>query len=510
MHCWFVWVKAYCFVNLISQWRASKIMYRSGIFVLISFCLLKVTSLAQPAWLGNSLYSHFKFPQSYYANKKGNLTTETDRFGEADKALRLDGGIFETNNARFFGRVGKYTVSFWMKRDAGSGYAYLITKAAWASNQFGIIDNIAGKGRLYLFSSPMESGGVFTPSLPSEKWVHVCVVWEESYVAVYFDGQMVVENENFRYPTSFSVETIHIGATLKNSSQFIHSFKGSIDDLRIYRSALSPTHISQLFMYEEATPRRRDRLSFSDIPATGTAKMINGFVTNVELDHSGSGYVSAPTVILSGGNPIESATAEALVEDGRLISISITNAGSGYKNAPKLVITSPPSDVKLQISVSKIESILPETERTRTAVAHAQISNGFIIGAEIVDGGSGYNKAPNLTIVDDSGVGALGIASIKNGRVVSITLTKAGFGYSEQTRLRLASPPPNPDAIPKVTEIEVSLAVELPNNYYVLQSSEDMNIWNNIGTEFFVDEESFTRTVKVDKASEFYRVIQIH
>ena len=199
-----------------------------------------------------------------------------------------------------------------------------------------------------------------------------------------------------------------------------------------------------------------------------------------------------------------------MIDQGKVVEIKITNAGSGYKGPPIVEIVSPPSGVKIHVGVSKIESILPETERTHTAVANAQISNGFVVGAEIVDGGSGYTKAPNLTIFDDSGVGAVGIASIKNGRVVSITLTKAGFGYSEQTRLRLASPPPNPDAIPKVTEIEVSLVVELPNNYYVLQSSEDMNIWNNIGTEFFVDEESFTRTVKVDKASEFYRVIQLH
>jgi len=67
---------------------------------------------------------------------------------------------------------------------------------------------------------------------------------------------------------------------------------------------------------------------------------ISGAVTNIAVTANGSGYTSAPTVTISGGNG-SGATATAVV--GQLpqgvTSVTLTNPGAGYTSAPAVTIT---------------------------------------------------------------------------------------------------------------------------------------------------------------------------
>jgi hypothetical protein len=55
----------------------------------------------------------------------------------------------------------------------------------------------------------------------------------------------------------------------------------------------------------------------------------------------------------------------------------------------------------------------------------------FTVGSIVVtDGGSGFTKAPTVTITGGGGTGATATATIANGQVTSVTVTNAGTGYT--------------------------------------------------------------------------------
>ena len=86
---------------------------------------------------------------------------------------------------------------------------------------------------------------------------------------------------------------------------------------------------------------------------------------------------------------------------------------------------------------------------------------------------------------------------------------KAGIGYSDKALIQFQSPPPNPDAIPRVTEIELSMQLRFPNNYYVIEASSDMVNWEQIVEPFFAEETTHTVRVAVDDDMRYFRAIQL-
>lgn len=76
---------------------------------------------------------------------------------------------------------------------------------------------------------------------------------------------------------------------------------------------------------------------------------------------------------------------------------------------------------------------LHELEKTpipngRTATATAEVVNGFVVGVNVVDGGTGYLSPPAVHILG-SGMGATATATVENGAVKAITINSAGSDY---------------------------------------------------------------------------------
>jgi len=243
--------------------------------------------------------------------------------------------------------------------------------------------------------------------------------------------------------------------------------------------------------------------------ATGIVQVVNGFVVGASLTGSGHGYTHPPSVKFAGGQPDEAAQAETILESGRVLNINITNAGSGYKEIPEMVLSSPHSEVSLTVSVSKTEVTVPESELPQNALATPEVLNGFMIGAKIVYGGQGYTTPPLITVVDSTGSGGLAASSIEDGAVTNIRFVQAGIGYSDQAFIQIDAPPMHPDAMPRVTEVQVTLEPELPSNFYILEASIDMETWEQVGDQFYVDKSIYTKKVAVDGAKRFYRAIQL-
>jgi FtsP/CotA-like multicopper oxidase with cupredoxin domain len=124
--------------------------------------------------------------------------------------------------------------------------------------------------------------------------------------------------------------------------------------------------------------------------ATATAQVTN-VVSSITVVNGGAGYVAPPTVTLSGGGG-GGATAVAIMTGGSVSSVQIVTPGAGYTSAP---------------TVSFIGYATTQAQATATVT-------GIVTGLTLLTPGSGYTSAPTVTIDAPAGVGgvqALAMAS---------------------------------------------------------------------------------------------------
>ena len=94
------------------------------------------------------------------------------------------------------------------------------------------------------------------------------------------------------------------------------------------------------------------------------------------------------------------------------------------------------------------------SSNTRKASAMAQVVNGFIVGAEIIDGGYGYTSNPEVTITGEGGFGAIATATVSAGQVIKINIQNPGFGYTGNPTIDIAAPPVPPASAYATAEVE--------------------------------------------------------
>ncbi len=116
------------------------------------------------------------------------------------------------------------------------------------------------------------------------------------------------------------------------------------------------------------------------------------------------------------------------------------------------------------------------------ATATAQISNGSVTGATIVDAGCGYTTPPLVLILDGGGSGASATAQISNGVVTNISIVEAGTGYTNSPTVYIYSPFGLQTGLIKA--VKPSFSDLLPDTNYQLQVSSDLNNWTNQGAPF--------------------------
>ncbi len=97
---------------------------------------------------------------------------------------------------------------------------------------------------------------------------------------------------------------------------------------------------------------------FPPSQAKGTANLINGFVTGVEITDTGHGYggMVPPVTFLGGGG--SGAKGTAIMSNGMVIGINMTASGSGYTKAPYVLVAAPPGLARAEISVHSVDVTL--------------------------------------------------------------------------------------------------------------------------------------------------------
>jgi len=225
--------------------------------------------------------------------------------------------------------------------------------------------------------------------------------------------------------------------------------------------------------------------------AEATAQVVNGFVVGATVFNSGFGYTNTPLVRFIGGGGSGAQGVAVVNSNGVVTGVNISNPGSGYTSEPIVVIAPPyiPEPVlniapmtflsfsNLSISSSyqlqqleqsyywsnqPISFIAANSQFTdivagivgsgdyRLALtpvpaqsfAIAQVVGGFVVGATVTAGGSGYVTAPGVNFIDASGSNATAVAFLSaSGAVTNISIGNPGIHYDTNTTVQIDPPP---------------------------------------------------------------------
>jgi hypothetical protein len=156
----------------------------------------------------------------------------------------------------------------------------------------------------------------------------------------------------------------------------------------------------------------------------------------------------------TGGNLLYQETIGAVTLDANgVYSFQFGSAGSSNTQVTETIGTTAGSTLtytKTLTNTPVVNNSITVTDGTNSwsqsvgnpgvgATATANTISGFVIGATITNGGSGYTSAPAVTITG-AGTGATATATLTNGVVTGITITSAGSGYSGAVTITIAPP----------------------------------------------------------------------
>ncbi|HEX5221938.1 MAG TPA: hypothetical protein VFZ59_20415, partial [Verrucomicrobiae bacterium] len=175
-------------------------------------------------------------------------------------------------------------------------------------------------------------------------------------------------------------------------------------------------------------------LRFTIYDSAGAGNVVAGPVTNSALAISNGLF----TVTLDFGP-------SAFTGADRWLEIAArTNGLGGFATlSPRQKVTATPYAIAAAEVTSANVARLDVSNTTVPATGHPIITSGFITGAVVDNGGSGYTTAPNVVVNDATGSGAIITATVSNGKVASLTVNNAGVNYSPGATLTIGAPPSN-------------------------------------------------------------------
>ena len=140
-----------------------------------------------------------------------------------------------------------------------------------------------------------------------------------------------------------------------------------------------------------------------------------GAVGSIGIVNKGSGYTSAPAVIIGAPNTANGvqATAVATISANALSSITITEAGSGYTSAPSVTFSGGGGT-----GANAVAGLISFAQNT--------------VSVLVTSGGTGYTNGSNISvsITGGGGTNAAGTAIVSGNIVTQVIMTNPGSGYT--------------------------------------------------------------------------------
>jgi hypothetical protein len=477
---------------LASRHNGTFIKTTSALLGILAITLGLAVQVQAQSFLTNGLVVYYPFNgNANDASGNGNdgivdgATLTADRFRDANSAYYFNGVSSDilVPETLFGPTAEAVTVSVWITFDSGP---YWVNTHPYEKSSINGEMAIAVQSNYVFFQIHSASQGWIGASAPllTNSTMHMVGVYQKGQsLSLYTNGvlaaNMAVPDENL-YVSGFPLISA-LGSYHYTGGPY-EWFRGTLDDFRVYTRALSASEVQQLYAYESVPP------SCSPHSATATARLDNGFVVGATITDGGCGYTNTPTVRIIGGGG-SGAEAVAVVTNEVVIAVTVLDAGSGYTNMPVIVIEPPfieqprmgiaamslLSFTNLAVGTNyQLQSFFENTWSNlgaaftaagptftqyvsgtadpngyRLAIspvplqafATAQLVNGFVVGATVTSGGSGYVTTPAVTIVGGGGTNATAIAQSSGGVVTNITITDAGIGYTNTPTVEIDPPP---------------------------------------------------------------------
>ena len=380
-----------------------------------------------------------------------------------------------------------------------------------------IVDTSGGNHQL------SSNGGATAPGVLQ----HVALTYDKTtgLATIYCNG-VIVAQQNLGKFTPQTTYNLYLGR--RPGPDVVVSYAGLLDEPSIYNRALSLAEIAAI--YNAGSMGKCAPTPPPPPPAhtgTGLAAVTNGFVIGVNLTDGGFGYTGVPLVRFIGGGG-SGAQGFAVVSNGVVTGITVTDAGSGYTSAPVVVIDPPfiPNPVldiapmsflsfsnltmggtyQLQRSQAWYWTNQPVSFTATSGIYTQMVAGvfgsgdfrlalnpvpaqafatpiayfGFIVGANVTSGGSGYVSSPAVSIVGGGGTNATAMAQISGGVVTNILITDAGIGYTNTPTIRIAAPPAAAVSPTVLPVMRVDAAQLAPYDNYQIQFTPDLTAaWSN-------------------------------
>ena len=195
--------------------------------------------------------------------------------------------------------------------------------------------------------------------------------------------------------------------------------------------------------------------------ATGRA-ILDAVVNSITMIEGGNGYDETTVVQLVGGGGV-GAEAVAVIDDGNfefgvtpgiITRIDIIDEGSGYSSAPDVVILGTGADAaataNLLGNVASVQVVTPG--RGYQSIPGVSFSGGGGVGAQgtavltgsvisltVVDGGRGWVGTPSLNITGGNGSSATAEVTLMDTVLDDITIDSAGDGYTSNPAVSITN-----------------------------------------------------------------------
>lgn len=150
---------------------------------------------------------------------------------------------------------------------------------------------------------------------------------------------------------------------------------------------------------------------------------INGLIDGLTVADGGSGYTTAPVVVIHGDGV--GATATATTDGDAITDITITNAGSGYSFAYVTLEDTDGTGAVIDVTLGALDSTTPQQDVEAAAVS------GTVDRVDIVNTGIDYIAGDVIITIDGDGTGAEATATVDvDGKITAITMTDVGSNYT--------------------------------------------------------------------------------
>jgi hypothetical protein len=168
----------------------------------------------------------------------------TDRFGNTDKAYSFNGTSSRIVTTKIPDLSGKITMAAWFNTQSLASWGTIIDCRTSTSAGVGIEHN----NKVSFTTSIGGSYSLFYSNytIPTNTWIHVATVFNGSQKLIYINGELD-KSQSYSTPLLVTTEPFVLGDRGVIPSGAGNYFKGKLDDIRIYNTALTAEQIKFLY-----------------------------------------------------------------------------------------------------------------------------------------------------------------------------------------------------------------------------------------------------------------------